>query len=248
MVQPMLDRDGLEALGMRRAPALQGHLSFPMKEYGKSVLGAPLLYLPASEQCRLLVFAGLHGEEAEGVFLLSRALRLLANAPRYTSVILCTNPDGVQLGTRGNARGVDLNRNWNTSNWSAASVYCRLVLEAERITELSPGVQAESEPETQALRQLVEQSGTQNILSLHAPLACIDAPHSSPLTEFLVNATGHPWQRDIGYPTPGSFGTWCHEKGLHAVTWELPREAPEILAMRYAETLASLLENPLEAS
>ena len=27
---------------------------------------------------------------------------------------------------------------------------------------------------------------------------------------------------DVGYPTPGSFGSWCAERGLPVVTLELP--------------------------
>jgi protein MpaA len=29
---------------------------------------------------------------------------------------------------------------------------------------------------------------------------------------------------DVGYATPGSFGTWCAEQDINIITWELPSE------------------------
>src|SRR5690349_10489444 len=84
--------------------------------YGRSVLGAPLeVWLPAG-RCRLLAFAGIHGEEPETTFALSRALRQLTEPSPQCAVVLAANPDGLIRGTRGNARGVELNRNFPSSN------------------------------------------------------------------------------------------------------------------------------------
>ena len=147
-----------------RSGAEQGIFPFELVEYGHSVEGVPLRYLPAKKEARLLVFAAIHGEESETTFLLSRALRKLFSAPDYVACILTANPDGMLRGTRCNANGVDLNRNFPTSNWKAEKTLVRLVLEAPRETELSTGSSAGSEPETQALIALIQKLGVKKEL------------------------------------------------------------------------------------
>ena len=226
---------------MKFEPETRGVLRLESFEYGRSVLGAPLLCYPCRGKCRLLVFAGLHGEEPETTFLLSRAVRAFEKNFEHIAVVLCANPDGVALGTRGNANGVDLNRNFATSNWDAAPVPSRSILEADRDTLLSPGRAPESEPETLALVSLVERLQPQTVIAMHAPIGCIDAPEYTPVVERLQGALNLPWKPDIGYPTPGSFGTWCKERSLECITLELPRLAPELLFERYGESFARFL-------
>jgi protein MpaA len=44
------------------------------------------------------------------------------------------------------------------------------------------------------------------------------------LAELLAKYNGYPVTGDIGYPTPGSFGTWAGvEAGIPVITLELPR-------------------------
>ena len=88
--------------------------------YGKSVLGAPLLYFPAQieSESRGLILAGTHGDETASIAGLSCALRSLPAANLRHDVILSMNPDGNQLGTRANANQVDLNRAFPTQNWT----------------------------------------------------------------------------------------------------------------------------------
>ena len=187
--------------------------------------------------------AGIHGEEPETTFLLSRALRAFDGNLESTAFILCANPDGVALGTRGNANGVDLNRNFPTENWSADPVQSRSILEAERDMELSTGSAPASEPEVNAVIKLIEQLRPQAVVSIHSPIGCIDAPEETDLVKNLQAVFNVPYVKDIGYKTPGSFGTWCKERKLKCVTVELPRLAPELLYERYGKGLSEFLAN-----
>ena len=224
------------------SPESRGIIRLPFSEYGRSVLGAPLRYIPCRGKCRLLVIAGIHGEEPETTFLLSRALRAFDDNFDSVAFILCANPDGMALGMRGNPVGVDLNRNFNTRNFLPDMVESRSILEAPRDTILLSGYEAESEPETKALVSLIEKLKPKSILSMHAPMGCIDAPQKTELVEDLMGVFNLPWRPDIGYETPGSLGTWCGERNIECVTLELPRMSLEHLFDRYGVAFANFLE------
>ena len=66
------------------------------EHYGRSFLGAPLIWFPAPEADRNsgLIIAGTHGDENSSVVTLSCALRTLAPDLRRHHVILTVNPDG----------------------------------------------------------------------------------------------------------------------------------------------------------
>ncbi len=224
------------------SPESRGIIRLPFSEYGRSVLGAPLRYILCRGKCRLLVMAGIHGEEPETTFLLSRALRAFDDNFDSVAFILCANPDGMALGMRGNPVGVDLNRNFNTRNFLPDMVESRSILEAPRDTILLSGYEAESEPETKALVALIEKLKPKSILSMHAPMGCIDAPQKTELVEDLMGVFNLPWRPDIGYETPGSLGTWCGERNIECVTLELPRMSLEHLFDRYGVAFANFLE------
>ena len=226
-----------------REPSDWGTLHFPFLEYGKSVEGVPLRYLPAARHAELLVLASIHGEESETTFLLSRSLRMLGNVPAHVACILAANPDGVLRGTRCNARDVDLNRNFPTESWTGGKTLSRWVLESKRETALESGDFPASEPETRALVELIKKQQIKKIIALHSPIGVVDADMRTPLSQAMERVFGLPWQSGVGYPTPGSLGTFAREKGIECVTVELPREAPEVLAARYAAPFAEFLQN-----
>jgi len=199
-----------------------GTLSLEADTYGNSVCGLPLQVWRPEVDCELLLFAGIHGEEPETTIALSRALRHLSQPSPRCAVVLAANPDGLTLGTRGNANGVDLNRNFPADNWQAEPVTHRSTLDDPSDVLLSPGARAGSEPETQALIRLIDELEPAAVIALHAPLACIDESNETALGAWLAERTGFPHVRDVGYPTPGSFGTWGAEQGVPVITYEFP--------------------------
>jgi len=209
--------------------------------YGRSHLGVPLDVWKPAGTCKLLIHAGIHGEEGETTVALSRALRLLPEPSSHCAVVLAANPDGLLLGTRGNARGVDLNRNFPTEDWQPVPVTHRPTLDDPSDVVLSPGAHPASEPETRALIGLIEDLNPEAVIALHAPLACIDDANQGPLGRWLAENTGLPLVSGVGYPTPGSFGTWGGEQGVDVVTYEFPLTDNDTLVREHVPVLAALL-------
>ena len=222
-----------------------GTIPWTPTTYGRSVLGAPLDVWYPTGRCELLVFAGIHGEEPETTFALSRALRQLSEPSEHVAVVLAANPDGLARGTRGNANGVDLNRNFPSSSWRADPVTSRATLDAPSDVLLSPGTHGGSEPETQALLELISALAPDAVIALHAPLACIDDANSSALGARLAARTGLPLVPDVGYPTPGSFGGWGQEHGVPVITYEYPVIATEQMVELHIPVLVELLTGTL---
>ena len=126
--------------------------------------------------------------------------------------IPCLNPDGLQLGQRTNANGVDLNRNFPTKNW-----------ELTEKNEFFGGEKPASEIETQFLIDVINQYKPETILTLHAPFKVVnyDGP-ARELAEQISQIIGYPVEESIGYPTPGSFGTYAGiERQIKTITLEL---------------------------
>ena len=227
--------------------AKRGVLRHPPWQYGKSEQNASLnLYGPRTGPVDILLIAAMHGDENETTVVLSEALRRVPVGGIKNPVILSTNPDGALQGTRSNARGVDLNRNWPTANWSADLVYHKDHGGTVKDIGLSPGKSPGSEAETKSLVNLVQVLQPRTVISLHAPLACVEDPQASPLARWIANRVNLPLVPDVGYPTPGSFGTWSAENDINIITWELPSEPLADMIASHTPVLFELITGEYE--
>jgi murein peptide amidase A len=237
-------REPQQKLVERRHRGVIRHAS---EGFGASLEGVPLtVYLPDRGSAEIVVLASIHGDEAETTVVVSEALRCLPRGDLRAAVILCGNPDGMLRGTRGNARGVDLNRNFPTSNWSPDPVCYKSRANDARDIALSPGAQPASEPETTALLALLQRLNPRAVVSLHAALACIDDAGGSHLGRQLAARSALPFLTEIGYPTPGSMGTWAGEQGLTLVTWETEAASLYDLKDRHVPILIDLMTGRIE--
>ena len=140
--------------------------------------------------------------------------------------IPCLNPDGMQLGQRTNANGVDLNRNFPTKNWGENHGDNATCDDAE--TAYYGGTSGGSEIETQFLIDTIREFKPNKILTLHAPYKVVnyDGP-AKELAEKISTIINYPVEASIGYPTPGSFGTYAGvERQVPTITLELDEEIP----------------------
>lgn len=226
----------------------RGVLRHPAWEYGRSEQNTELnLYGPRVGPVDILLIAAMHGDENETTVVLSEALRRIPAGAIKNPVILSTNPDGALQGTRSNARGVDLNRNWPTANWSSKPVYHKDHGGTVQDISLSSGESAGSEAETRALLDCVKRLQPRTVISLHAPLACVEDPQATPLAHWVATQVGLPLVPDVGYATPGSFGTWSAEHDINIITWELPSEPLADMIASHTPVLFKLITGDYES-
>ena len=154
----------------------------------------------------VLVIGVFHGDEPQGEYLIHA---YLSKNP-HTSLLMI--PRLNSSSTRVNKNGVDLNRNFPTKNW-----------ELTEKNEYYGGNQPASEDETKFIIKTVEKYSPKIILTIHAPykLVNFDGPRIN-LIDKIAEIMQYPVEPSIGYPTPGSFGTWAGiEKNITTITLEL---------------------------
>ena len=160
---------------------------------------------PVPTDLRLLCVGGVHGDEPEGVTLATDLIRSWESMPTsfQWAVIPCLNPDGYfsQTHRRTNARSVDLNRNFPSTDWKKLS----------RAPRYFPGTHPNSELETQGLVRLAHDFKPDLIIHFHSynyPCVVYTGIDGKAISEMISEVCGYPAREDIGYPTPGSLGQY----------------------------------------
>lgn len=169
---------------------------------------------------RVYLIGGVHGDEIEG----RSAIEYLGQATAGVAtlrILRDLNPDGTAANRRGNARDVDLNRNWPARNFEPGA---------------SGGPMPLSEPETRALEQDLRAFRPDLVIALHStaigPLVNYDGPAASLAAVFAEQAAtvSQGWHvlADMGYPTNGSLGSYLGiDRELPILTIEFRRGQDE---------------------
>jgi protein MpaA len=67
------------------------------------------------------------------------------------------------------------------------------------------------------------------------------------LAGWIASRVGLPLIPDVGYATPGSFGTWSAEQDINIITWELPSEPLANMIDSHTPTLFKLITGDYES-
>ncbi|HEY1064759.1 MAG TPA: DUF2817 domain-containing protein, partial [Pirellulales bacterium] len=122
-------------------------------EFGRTPDGRPLEKAQFGVGRRLVLFVGpLGGDEDGALAVVERLAGWFQEFPERLSdlrvmIVRTGNPDGFARGTRANARGVDLNRNFPTKGWR----------KIPHGNNWASGPEPASEPETEALIELIRE-------------------------------------------------------------------------------------------
>jgi hypothetical protein len=179
--------------------------------------------LPARDPLgRVLLLGGIHGDEYSSVSVVFKWLEKLDRNHSglfHWRVVPLLNPDGLlrKKSQRMNERGVDLNRNFPSFNWTKeASDYW--IRRTGKNPRRYPGPTPLSEPESEWLYREIERFRPTVIVSVHAPSHVVDydGPSAPPtrLGPLFLNLMG---------TYPGSLGRFAGVMmGLPVITIELP--------------------------
>lgn len=201
-------------------------------EIGRSVQNRPIVAFgsgPRDAALKVLVVGAIHGDETAGMRI---ARRLIRGAPisRVNLIVIPTiNPDGVAARTRGNARGVDLNRNF-PYRWQP--------LGGGEYSGRGPL----SEPESRAAHEFILRARPDVTIWFHQPFGLIDKPEGNPFAaRRFADLIGLPLVRLRG-PYPGSASRWQnhHLPRTTAFVAELPDRTTGRLTVRGARAVRTL--------
>ena len=199
----------LIALG---APAGAGAETF-----GESAEGRPLQVARSGDPAapvRVLAVGSIHGNEPAGHAVIARLRRLEPPPGVQLWLVETANPDGARHGTRQNARGVDLNRNF-PFRWAGGG---------RPFDTYFPGRAPASEPETRALRRLVAEVEPDLTVYYHQHMRLVVLPRGAghgPVRAY-ARRVGLPARRLPAYR--GTATSWQNQRapGTTAFVVELP--------------------------
>lgn len=157
-----------------------------------------------------LIIGVFHGDEPQGDYLINEYMKFNRNSNLL--FIPCLNPDGMALNTRQNSNNVDLNRNFPTKNW---------IINEDK--NYFGGNEPASEIETKFVIDVINTYKPKIILTLHAPYCVVNYDgEAKEISTKISEIINYPVEEDIGYATPGSFGTYAgKEKSIPTITLEL---------------------------
>lgn len=184
---------------------------------GRSARGRPIRLArigPSGAAVRVLVVGAIHGNEPAGRAVVRELRRRPAPPGVQLWIVEDLNPDGTAAGTRQNARGVDLNRNF-PDGWRA---------QGRPFDTYHSGARPLSEPESRLAARLIRRLRPAVTIWYHQALALVDrGTVADPrLVRLYARVSGLPPAR-LGF-LPGVATRWQNraQPGSSAFVVELP--------------------------
>ena len=191
----------------------------PWQMIGYSRQGRPLRMRRFGNGPRRVIWiGGIHGNEREGALSTQELPGAFARTPGALGGVTLTivediNPDGTAANRRGNAAGIDLNRNYPARNFLPGKAYGRRPLD---------------QPEAKALHDLIRAERPHLVIVAHSwrndHFINFDGPAVRHAELFSQRSGYRVKPSDLITPTPGSLGSWVGRTlGLPILTLEHER-------------------------
>jgi len=217
---------GLAAAGLASAapqPLVIGH----------SVRGRPIVAFERGDRAApaTLVVGVIHGSEPAGLAVIARLRRMPLPPHVHLWLVPTVNPDGLAAGTRQNAHGVDLNRNWpvawarNGRPWDGAY----------------SGPRPLSEPENRAMRAFILRIRPKLTIWYHQPLDEVygSDPHVAVLKRY-ARLTGLPYRKLVA--PHGAATRWQRQRFPRAPAFVVEFPAGHISAATAARHARAVID------
>jgi len=200
---------------------------------GHSVRGRPIVAYERGDRSApaTLVVGVIHGSEPAGLAVISRLRRMPLPPHVHLWLVPTVNPDGLAAGTRQNAHGVDLNRNWpvawarNGRPWDGAY----------------SGPRPLSEPENRAMRAFILRIRPKLTIWYHQPLDEVygSDPHVAVLKRY-ARLTGLPYRKLVA--PHGAATRWQRQRFPRAPAFVVEFPAGHISAATAARHARAVID------
>jgi len=200
---------------------------------GHSVRGRPIVAYERGDRSApaTLVVGVIHGSEPAGLAVIARLRRMPLPPHVHLWLVPTVNPDGLAAGTRQNAHGVDLNRNWpvawarNGRPWDGAY----------------SGPRPLSEPENRAMRAFILRIRPKLTIWYHQPLDEVygSDPHVAVLKRY-ARLTGLPYRKLVA--PHGAATRWQRQRFPRAPAFVVEFPAGHISAATAARHARAVID------
>lgn len=199
---------------------------------GSSVQGRSInAYYFGTGATTVLFTGAIHGSELsskttmEGLIAYMEEHATEIPADRQVVIVPVVNPDGAAKATRYNAHGINLNRNFATTNWVSDTPI------ANGVETGAGGSSPLSEPETSALVALTEKLSPRFVVTYHSQGSLVNSndvgiaaslgPRYAALAGYKFVASSDTTEA-FGFEMTGTYEDWLAERGTPAILIELP--------------------------
>jgi hypothetical protein len=187
-------------------------------------------YVFGSGSNTILYTGAMHGNEKSSLYLMNAWIDEIEASPQSIPantqlvIVPSVNPDGVAANRRYNAKGIDLNRNFDVSDWNAD-----IQTVSGQAYPGGGGTAPESEPETKALVAYTRALQPSLTMSYHAAAAYAvgnTCGNTGSLASTYASLTGYRNMTGVvgafSYQITGTYDDWiCEKLGRRSVLIEL---------------------------